>query len=173
MNEDGMSHTHLSVYLNDHLAGGTAALELLRHLERRHVGTPLARDASALYAEVAADHQELQTVMSRAGISPSIVRRAAAWLTEKAAELKTSVDDSSDGRLRLLETFEALSLGIEGKRLLWIGLARVADEVPALRGTDFSRLEQRAENQRRRVEEWRVEAARSALPAREDLPNPS
>lgn len=165
-----MSHDHLAVYLNDHLAGGTAALELLRHIERSQPGTPFAREASALHADVSEDHQQLRTVLSRAGVAPSRVRRAAAWLTEKAAELKTSVDDSSDGTLRLLEMFEALSLGIEAKRLLWVGLARVADEVPALRGTDFVRLQRRADDQRRRVEQLRLDAAHAALAIRPDIP---
>lgn len=158
-----MSHTHLSVYLNDHFAGGTAALELLRHLERTHAGTAIAREASVLEADISADHRELEGIMNRAGVSPGVVRRAAAWLTEKAAELKTRVDDPADGALRLLETLEALSLGVEGKRLLWKGLAVAGADVPSLRGIDFDRLEQRAQDQRRRVEQMRLDAASAAL----------
>ena len=54
-------------------------------------------------------------------------------------------------------------MGIEGKRLLWRALAAAAEGTPGLRGTDYGRLEQRAEDQRQRVEAFRLEAAREAL----------
>lgn len=156
-----MAEKHLSVYLNDHLAGGVAALELLAHLERAHA--EIARVASGLHADVTADHQELETLMRRAGIGASRARQATAWLIEKVAELKVRVDDPTDGALRLLETLEALSLGIEGKRTLWEGLALVAGDVPALQGVDYARLTQRAQDQRRQVETLRLNALKGAL----------
>jgi hypothetical protein len=160
-----MAEKHLSVYLNDHLSGGVAALELLGHLERAHADTVIASVASRLHADVTADHQELDTLIHRAGIAASRVRQAAAWLTEKFAELKVRVDDPADGALRLLETLEVLSLGIEGKRTLWEGLAVVAEDVPALQGVDYARLIQRALDQRRRVETLRLDAVKAALGA--------
>ncbi len=158
-----MAEKHLSIYLNDHFAGGVAALELLAHLERAHADTVIARVASELHADVTADHQELDTIMRRAGIAASRVRQATAWLIEKVAELKVRVDDPTDGALRLLETLEALALGIEGKRTLWEGLAVVAEDVPALQGVDYARLAQRAQDQRRRVETLRLDAAKAAF----------
>jgi hypothetical protein len=158
-----MSVGHLSVYLNDHFAGGSAALELLRHLERTHTGTAVAQAASALHADGSDDHGQLEQIMRSAGVTPGVVRRAAALLGEKVAELKSRVDDPAGGALRLLETLEALSLGIEGKHALWTGLASVAADVPALRGVDFSRLTERAQDQRARVERLRLDAVRAAL----------
>jgi hypothetical protein len=159
----GMSNTHLSVYLNDHLAGGTAALELLRHLERSHPNTPIAEAATALHGEVTEDHHELERLMRSDGVTPGIGRRMAALLGEKVAELKARVDDPTSGALRLLETLEALSLGIEGKHALWIGLASIAGDVPAFRTVDFGRLKQRAQDQRNRVEQLRLGALRAAI----------
>ena len=46
-----MSNAHLGVYLNDHLAGATAALELLEHLEKAHARRPLGR----FFADLRAD----------------------------------------------------------------------------------------------------------------------
>jgi len=158
-----MSMRHLSVYLNDHFAGGSAALELLRHLERTHAGTPLAQAALDLHADVSEDHRELEAIMSNAGVTPGVMRRAAAVFGEKIAELKTRVDDPAGGPLRLLETLEALSLGIEGKHALWTGLASIAADVPALRDVDLSRLRQRAQDQRARIERLRLDAVRAAL----------
>jgi hypothetical protein len=51
--------------------------------------------------------------------------------------------------LRQLEIWEALSLGIEGKRLLWRSLAARAEATPDLQGTDYGLLQQRADEQRR------------------------
>jgi hypothetical protein len=55
------------------------------------------------------------------------------------------------------------SVGIEGKRLLWLALAAAAADTPGLVGTDYGRLERRAEEQRRGVETLRLEAARVAF----------
>ena len=158
-----MAEQHLSIYLSDHLAGGVAALEILAHLQRAHPDTAIARIASELHADVTEDHQQLDTLMRRAGLTPSRARQATAWLVEKAAELKVRVDDPTDGALRLLETLEGLALGIDGKCALWEGLTVVAVDVPALQGVDYARLIQRARTQRGRVEALRLEAAKAAL----------
>jgi len=101
--------------------------------------------------------------MNRAGVGPSRTREAAAWLTEKVADLKMRIDDSGDGALRLLESLEALAIGIDGKHALWIALAAAAEHVPALTGVDYERLIKRAEAQRRTVEVQRLSAVQAAL----------
>ena len=106
---------------------------------------------------------ESQELMQRAGVRQSRPRQAAAWITEKIAELKLRLDDPTDGSLRLLESLEALSLGIEGKHALWDALASAAAAAPALQETDYTGLKQRAEDQRRRVETHRLDAAKGAL----------
>lgn len=158
-----MADEHLATYLNDHLAGSVAALELLEHLEEAHAGTDVGRFAAELRADVAADRKELEAVMERLHAGKSRTRRASAWLAEKATELKLRLDDPSGGALRLLEALEALALGIEGKHGLWRALAAAAEEAPALQVADYGRLAQRAEEQRRRVEEVRLKAAQGAL----------
>ena len=163
-----MSKQHLATYLNDHLAGSVLALELLDHMKIAHARTPIEGFAVALRAEIEADQAELKTLMERVDAGTNIVRRAAAWLAEKAAELKLKVDDPSDGALRLLESLETLSLGIEGKRSLWLALETASADAPVLRGLDYGRLRRRAEEQRSRVEAERLDAARAALGRSED-----
>jgi hypothetical protein len=65
----------------------------------------------------------------------------------------------------LLEALEGLALGITGKQLLWRALQSASDTTPQLRGLDYARLEQRAREQRDRVEEKRLAAAREAFKA--------
>jgi hypothetical protein len=158
-----MSAAHLAVYLHDHRAGAAAAVELLHHLEQAHPDTAIARFAAALRIEVEADVRELEGLMSRLGIAPSLARNAGAWLTAKIAELKLRIDDPAAGALRLLESLETLALGIEGKRALWGALAALTEENAALSATNYARLTQRAEAQRSLVEAQRLSAARAAL----------
>jgi hypothetical protein len=158
-----LADEHLATYLNDHLAGATAAIELLDQLEKAHAGESLAGVIAGLHADIEADRHELEDLMKRLDISESRTRKVSAWLTEKVAELKLRFDDPAGGALRLFESLEALSLGIEGKHSLWLALAAAAEDVPALRVADYERLARRAEEQRGRTEALRLEAARKAL----------
>ena len=158
-----MANSHLSTYLNDHLAGAEAAVEPLDHLEAEHPGTPIAMLAAGLRADVVADRRELETLMVRLDVARSGPRQAGAWLAEKATQLKLRLDDPQGGGLRLLEIFEALSLGIEGKRLLWRSLKTAAVYNPELQGTDYASLERRADEQRLGVEPFRMGAAKGTF----------
>jgi hypothetical protein len=158
-----MSDGHLATYLNDHLAGSEVALELLEHLQRLVPGAPAGQFAAALQAEIAADRQELEALMARLQIAQSRTRKVAAWISEKFTELKLLLDDRKGGALRLLEIWDALSLGIEGKRLLWHTLASALAGRAELATIDLKKLEQRAEDQRRKVEVNRLESAKAAF----------
>jgi hypothetical protein len=158
-----MANTHLAVYLNDHLAGATGAVELLRQLES--MDGAIADVAHRLRDEVASDREQLLNLMHRLEIGVSTVRQGSGWLGEKLAELKVRIDDRSGGALRVLELVEVLALGIEGKRALWTALDAVAEVRPDLRALDYGRLLQRVDEQRSLVERARLTAARSALAA--------
>ena len=158
-----MSDDHIAIYLNDHLAGSVAAVELLDQLQEDHSGTPLEGFFTELRTDIEADRQELESLMERLNVTESRTRKASAWLAGKFAELKLRLDDPSGGELRLFESLEALSLGIEGKRSLWRALATAAEQTSSLQLLDYGRLTQRAEEQHARVESKRLEAARKAL----------
>ncbi|QEH36358.1 hypothetical protein OJF2_49190 [Aquisphaera giovannonii] len=158
-----MAEHRLATYLNDHLSGSVAAIELLDHLRRLPLAEAITRFATGLKAEIEADRGELETLMSRLEVAESRPRQAAAWVSEKLTRLKLSLDDRKDGPLRQLEVWEAVSLGIEGKRLLWRSLAAAAETEPGLGILDYARLIRRAEEQRDAVEPFRVEAARMTL----------
>jgi hypothetical protein len=158
-----MAHEHLTTYLNDHLAGSVVALELLDHLQATHAGSELGAFFKQLSSDIAADRDELQGLMERLEISESRTRKASAWFTEKMTELKLRLDDPKEGSLRLFESLEALSLGIEGKRSLWIALIAAAEQSPSLRILDYERLEERAQEQRDRVENLRIARAKKTL----------
>lgn len=158
-----MANEHLATYLNDHLAAAVAAFELLEHLERDHGDTPAGAFAASFRPEIAVDRDELTRLADRLGAPKDIPRRAAAWLGERALQLKLHVDDPSDGALRRFESLEAVALGVDWKGALWRALAAVAPDVPELQGVDYDHFIQRNDAQRARVEPIRLEAARDAL----------
>jgi hypothetical protein len=158
-----MSSSSLTTYLNDHLAGSVAALELLEHLGTLHRATEREQLFQSLRAEVEEDQKVLQQVLDKVGGNESRVRKAAAWLTEKIEEAKLKLDDPGDGALRVLEALESLGLGIQGKIALWRALAATADRLPQLRHLDFDRLQERAIQQYEQVETQRIHVARVAL----------
>jgi hypothetical protein len=161
-----MTNQYLATYLIDHLAGSVAAIELLEDLEAVYADTALASFFAELKTDIEADRQELQALMNRLQIVESQARMVIAWLTEKCVELKLRLDDSSRGPLRLLESLEAVGLGIQGKLGMWHALSAAALDFPPLqRLADYERLAQRAEEQRRRVEVVRLESAKAAFAA--------
>jgi hypothetical protein len=158
-----MAHEHLATYLNDHLAGSVVALELLDHLEATHSEDPLRAFFRELRADIAADRDELEALMKALNIDQSRTRKASAWLTGKITELKLRFDDPKADALLLFESLEALLLGIEGKRSLWLTLAATSETEPSLQIADYERLQQRAQEQRDRVEKLRIKTALTAL----------
>jgi hypothetical protein len=156
-----MSREYLAIYLNDHLAGSLIAIETLEHLETE--ASDFVSDLEALKAEIEADRNQLKTLMERLGFAESRVRKVTSWIAEQVAEAKFEADDESRGTLRRLERLEAICVGIDGKTALWRALNAAAEVAPELRGIDYEHLAQRAQEQRSRVEIWRLQAARLAL----------
>lgn len=152
----------LGTYLNDHLAGSVAAVEMVERAIEENAGTPLAAALRELLVAIREDQDVLRRLLARLDVRESQVKKAGAWLAEKAGRLK--LGDTGEAALHRLEMLEALALGIQGKLALWRALQRVADRHPALlAGVDLGALERRAREQHERVEACRVEAALQAL----------
>ena len=158
-----VSGKHLSTYLNDHLAGSVAALELIEHLAKNYPDTALETFLAELQADVAADQDVLRDLLHTFDAKESAVRKAGAWLAEKLGRAKFGLEKNEISGTGLLEALEGLALGITGKQLLWRALAAASEVMPQLRGPDYAQLEQRAIEQRDRVDEKRLAAAREAF----------
>jgi hypothetical protein len=161
-----MKTRHLTNYLKDHFAGSIAAVELLDHLISSERDATHEQSLIRLRQEVVEDQEVLSGLLRDLDTLSGAVRNTAAFLSEKLARMKLLLEDPSGGQLARFEKLEALALGIDGKRALWRSLLAVA-EIPTLRKVDLAGLDQRAEDQRKRVEELRIEAAREALWPRE------
>jgi hypothetical protein len=151
----------LAIYLNDHLAGSIAALQLVDRLRRVCVGTDREQLFLSLREEIEQDQQILKELLQSVGGNESKLRKAAAWVTEKVGEAKLELDDTGNGQLRLLEGLETLGLGIQGKLGLWRALSAASS--PEVGALDLPRLERRALDQLARVEAQRLQVARAAF----------
>jgi hypothetical protein len=153
----------LAVYLNDHLAGSAAGIELAAKLRGNNQDTELGRVAAALHHDIGEDRDALEALMRHLEVERHPVKEAAGWVLEKVSRLRLNPALTGSAELtRLLET-EALSLGIEGKLSMWAALKEAAATDPRLAGTDLDRLIERARGQRRSLEPHRLAAAVAAF----------
>ena len=158
-----MEQKLLNIYLNDHLAGAAAGLELAKRCRSSNTGTPLASFLDGLIADIEADKEELETLMSALGAPTDRLKQTAAWVGEKAGRLKLNGQITGYSPLSRLIELEGLSLGVEGKMSLWRSLKEIAGYDSRIATFDLDRLEKRAIEQREELEVHRREAARTAF----------
>src|SRR5262245_27373560 len=152
-------------YLNDHLAGAAAAIQHLDRMRSREPETELGHVLQALRLEIFQDRGVLERVISAVGGSPNPVKRAGALGAEMLASLRMQMPFLGTGSTEAtrLEELEMLSLGIEGKVLLWRALGELKASDMRLEEFDFAELESRAKGQRDRLERFRLRYAAEAL----------
>jgi hypothetical protein len=155
--------TYLEIYLNDHLGGSTLGIELAKRIHKWSKGTELGALMDRLVEEIAQDRDTLREFMDLVDADPDKLKVAGGWITEKLGRLKLNGKLIGSSPLSGVLELEALSLGVEGKRSLWVALL----ETEAQRfGADRLReLIARAERQRSALEVHRCRAARAAFGA--------
>ena len=151
----------LTSYMNDHLAGAVAALELLHHLIATHKREPLHEFLVGLEGDIEADVKVLQRLLESTHAQESSFRKLMGWIAEKLARSKFKAAGEKVGGLGLVQALETLELGVRGKQLLWRALA--TSNWPALRDVDLAELQKRAVAQQELLEKKRIEMAREAF----------
>lgn len=149
----------LGIYLNDHLAGSTAGLQLVRRLARNLQGTPLGEPLAGLAEEIGADREELMEILAELDVPVRRYKLYTAAAAELAGRLKFNGHLLTRSPLSTVVELEMLRLGIEGKASGW----RTLRAVGAARGRpDAHRLDHlidRATSQAALVETLRIRAA--------------
>ena len=153
----------LSIYLNDHLAGSTAGLELARRLHRQNKKGAAGKRLGEIASEIDEDREALRDVMKRVGASENPFKTTLALVTERAGRLKLNGQLLGYSPLSRMEELEALRLGVEGKLALWRALEETRGSDSRLKGIDLAWLQRRADRQREDLEAMRLEAAREAF----------
>ena len=147
----------LSVYLNEHLADETIAVELATHASLEHEGTKLGTFLLLLSWELEEDRASLVRLMGKLGARRKHFGVGLAGIAEKVGHLR----HTGSSPLSTLHELEALDQRINGKFDMWTALrASVGDRVD---GIDFDELINRTERQAEALERRRLDAAADAL----------
>ncbi|WP_251059172.1 MULTISPECIES: hypothetical protein [unclassified Streptomyces] len=157
----------LGLYLNDHLAGSSAGVELLKRAAKSHHGRPFGPQLERLAREVAQDRESLKEIMRSLDVSERRSRAALGWLGEKAGRLKLNGRLFSRSPLSDVLELEGMRLGVQGKRSGWLTLRILADTDDRIDTAQLARLLERAEEQAETLEELRTRCAvRTFVPGR-------
>jgi hypothetical protein len=151
----------LAIYLHDHLAGSSFAVELLGKLASEFAGSPSGEIARELLGQVQIDRTTLEQLIEKVGQANSDLYDALGWIAERVSRIKLKHDDPSG--LGAFEAFEALSLGILGKRALWEALQMRQNADARLAGLDYRALIARAEQQFHQANQYRLKLIPDAL----------
>ena len=165
-----MATDALTQYLQDHLAGSVAALQLMETLADQERGRPLEAALRGLHTEVSEEQQVLREILQRLDGGESRLKQAAAWFTEKMHVARLALAERSHPALARLDGLESLGLGLQGKLALYRALEHVALNEPALGDYPFVALQARTESQHAMIERERIAAARQAFG--DDTPEP-
>ncbi len=158
-----MADNAIDVYLNDHLAGAMLGSDLAEQVRAQEHGTPLGLLMESLALEIEQDRQTLMELMQHMDSSKNPVKRAAAWIAEKASAAKFSGATSGDPELGTFMALETLALGVRGKARMWETLKLVADQHPAIASVNLDELIYRASIQEDALERERLASGTRAL----------
>jgi hypothetical protein len=159
----------LGSYLNDHLGGATAGLELARRAAGENKGNRFGEFLENLVEEIAQDRESLLHLMDRLGIGKDSLKVVAGWAGEKVGRLKMNGRLLSYSPLSRLVELEGLTVGVRGKLSMWECLKAGADLDPVLAEFELDTLIARAEAQLEGLRRERIAAAERALTGTEEV----
>lgn len=149
-------------YLNDHLAGCKATVDLLRAMRQQYRDEPIWKFTVEMLDEIEQDRQTLERIIAK--VSPSSSHDFKDAVVRFGGKLTSFIlHRDTYGGLGTLQELELLGLGILGKKALWQALKAASSQNGHLQDIDFNRLITRARQQHAKVEEWRLTCAREIL----------
>jgi hypothetical protein len=137
----------LAIYLQDHLAGSTFGLALVRRARDANAGTELGDFLTGLAADIAEDRQALIDLTARLGVHEDRLKSTLAWTAEKVGRLKLNGRVTSYSPLSRVVELEGLIGGVNGKLAGWSALSGVAERDTRLDRAQLDRLIARAQSQ--------------------------
>jgi hypothetical protein len=161
--ESGVNLDLLRIYLNDHLMGSVAGLEMARRARAENEGNPVGEYLESFLEELQGDRATLKNVMRALGFKHDLLKQGMAWMGEKLGRLKLNGQLMGYSPLSRVVELESLCLGTEGRLALWRTLRALAGKDARLGRFDFSVHIHRAEQQRRALERLRQKASDAAF----------
>lgn len=156
----------LGIYLNDHLALATGALELCRRASRSFDDQQTVAALQGLTEEIGAERDALEQLMRRLGIDENRPLEALGWLGEKVGRLKPNGSLLERSPLSDVVELEGLLLAVHGTLACWRVLRAVAEHDPRVATGEMDTLVRRAEERAARVASLHGQAAERRLAAR-------
>jgi hypothetical protein len=160
-----MTTAFLGIYLNDHLAGATAGVELARRTAAAQHAKPAGAALASIAAEIAEDRDALVEIMRALDVPVRQYKVYAGWAAEKVGRLKFNGQLTSRSPLSDFIELEGLRLGVEGKLALWRILVGVTAAEPRLDRARLDDLVARAERQISTLEDLRMAVGAQVLAA--------
>jgi hypothetical protein len=158
-----VSEQHLvGVYLNDHLAAATGALELFRRAAGSHP-TPRREELARLCSEVQADRDRLRTLMSRLDVGENQAMVAVGWIGERLGRFKPNGYLVSRSPLADVVELEGMRVAVHTKLACWQVLRAVAVHDTRIAKTEIEELIARAEDQEKRLYKLHLQAVQDRV----------
>jgi hypothetical protein len=151
----------LATYLNDHLTGAAAGVDLAEKSAAKNRDTPFGSFLTDLRTAIEEDRLTLVALMERLGIDRAKVKQAMGGAVEKLSRLRLHDAVTGDSDLSRLMELEALDIGVTGKLALWRTLQELAATDSRLAEADLDTLIKRARAQLQQIEEHHRETARA------------
>ncbi|MCK9925896.1 hypothetical protein MXD62_01755 [Frankia sp. Mgl5] len=153
----------LGTYLNDHLAGAGAGVDLASRIARVHQGTPSGPALAHVAAEIARDRTALLQIMKDLGVPRRRTKALLGRLAEKVGRLKLNNRLLRRSPMSSVVELETLWLGVNGKSRLWRSLRAVAAGDNGLSPQLLDHLLDRARQQADDLEDLRMQAVEEAF----------
>jgi hypothetical protein len=132
----------LRIYLQDHFAGSTAGLALVRRCRRANPALePLLAE---LERDIVEDRHSLESIMSRLGVEPSRVKSTFGSVAELVGRLKSNGTVTRYSPSSRVIELEGLAAGVMTKRNLWNALSTIAADRRELDTAELDRLIERS-----------------------------
>ena len=157
----------LGIYLNDHLTGATAGIELAKRCMGSNEDTPLGHYLARFVGEIVEDRDAVRDLLARLGVGENRAKQLGGYVAEKLGRLKFNGQLTGYSDLSRLIEVEGLCLGVEGRISLLRSLQRIRRH-PHVAVMDLDKMLERAQRQRVELEEFRLEAALTAFGPRAD-----
>jgi hypothetical protein len=139
----------LVAYLHDHLGGAEVAMQVVDRLRRTSAAPQERQFFGWLHHELARDHDVVVSVLESLGAS----RRSTKRLTGQASGgILKFLAGGRRGELALFRTFEALAIGVQGKRCLWRALQALTPALVVPGVPSWTALEAAAQQQWEAIE---------------------
>jgi hypothetical protein len=145
--EEPVKHNSFASYLNNHLSGAAAELELARRAASSFRGSPEERFFREYLGQLEEDRELMRQLLRASGHQDGL-QRFGRWAME-AVVVTRMADAATAGLSRLLQVEGAL-IGAFGRQKLWEVLERGLSTPPG--ELDFPALRERAERQSAHLE---------------------